>query len=119
MADHEAQNPAESGPTQATGDDRNRRRAPRRESGGKPRSRSASLGGWNDGVARVLCEAMPVQRAQRWPVQHRTGLAESLPLPVDTRGNEVLLCTGEHEGPHLWPCLDPEGELMNWAGEPR
>jgi hypothetical protein len=39
----------------------------------------------------------------RFPVQPRAELATRRPPVVATRAGEVLLCDGQHEGPHIWP----------------
>lgn len=53
-----------------------------------------------------------VRLPDRYPVQPRPEMAARAPLVVGMRGEEMLLCNCEHDGPHLWP----DGEEV--VGEP-
>lgn len=56
--------------------------------------------------ADCFCARMPNRLPDRYPVTPRYELARRIPIVVATRGNERLLCTMEHNGPHAWPVLE-------------
>lgn len=56
--------------------------------------------------ADCFCACMPNRLPDRYPVTPRYELARRIPTVVATRGNERLLCTMEHDGPHAWPVLE-------------
>lgn len=61
------------------------------------------MAGWGDGIERCVCTAFFSRIPPSYPVQHRTGIATMAPVIVDRAADRVLLCDGQHEGPHVWP----------------
>ena len=72
-----------------------------------------AMSGYGDGIERAICLGVPSRPPRSFPVQHRTGLAVRALATVARSDNAVLLCDGQHEGPHVWPNGDitgPEGQ---------
>jgi hypothetical protein len=76
---------------------------------GRPRIDRA-IAGYGDGIERSMCIGVPSRPPRAFPVQHRTGLAVKSPVQVDRTDTAVLLCDGQHEGPHIWPNGDVVGD---------
>lgn len=67
------------------------------------------MAGWGDGLERCICAATLVRPPRTYPVQHRTGVATIAPAIVERAPSRILLCDGQHEGPHIWPDNEVSG----------
>ena len=76
----------------------------------QPRARiDRAMVGFGDGIERAICQGVISAPPRSYPVQHRTGVAVIPLAVVDHHPNVVLLCDGQHGGPHIWPNGDVVG----------
>ena len=76
---------------------------------GRPRLDRAMVG-YGDGIERAYCLGVQSHPPRSFPVQHRSGLAVLARVTVATTESAILLCDGQHDGPHIWPNGDVAGE---------
>lgn len=81
------------------GDSRERNRGRRPGSGGARKGAYR----FDDQMEHAMCQLVTHQSPEGFPVIARTDLATMPPIEVARTGSSVLLCDGQHEGPHLWP----------------
>ena len=86
-------------------------RQPRGATGRRGRERRPP--GFNDGLDHAVCLARGHVPPPDFPVQHRTGVATLRRRVVARRPDALLLCDGEHQGPHRWP----DGEIAPEEGD--
>lgn len=75
----------------------------------KPRIDRA-MTGFGDGTERAMCLGVISSPPRLYPVQHRSGLAVRILETVARVEGAILLCYGQHDGPHIWPSGDVAGE---------
>jgi hypothetical protein len=66
--------------------------------------------GFGDGFERAYCIALQHPPPEAFPVVHRNDVATLRIRLVDRRPDAILLCDGQHVGPHSWPggeAVDP------------
>lgn len=61
-------------------------------------------------IERCYCIFHQPHLLERFPVQHRHGMAYRRPLVVARRNDAELLCDALHPGPHQWPDGEPVEE---------
>lgn len=75
------------------------------------------MAGYGDGIERAVCLGVPSCPPRSYPIQHRSGLAFKPLTEVDRTASAILLCDGQHEGPHIWPNGDFVGP-SDWPSGP-
>lgn len=82
------------------------------ETGSRDRNRGRRSGGgggrkgayrFDDQMEHAICQLVTHQSPKGFPAISRTDLATMPPTEVARTGSSILLCDGQHEGPHLWP----------------
>lgn len=76
----------------------------------KMRNDRFAMAGYGDGVERAMCCGMIPVPPKSYPVQARSGVAIKVPSVVGRRASMLLLCDSTHDGPHIWPDGEVEGE---------
>jgi hypothetical protein len=54
-------------------------------------------------MEHAICQLVTHEAPRAFPSNGRPELATMPPVEVARTSSSILLCDGQHEGPHLWP----------------